>query len=478
MLGGIFVKPCFADRPRDPRVDALAGAAPAPWLTAIRVATLVTTPVVLATPPRSPAFAPLPAGTPAPAITLGGKIVTLWSPRVAVPWAPPPLPPVAAGQMRRTSGAAARLEAAASPFGPPAKSSTGRAMAEQAARGWRDEGREALLKAIGASMSATNLGQVIQQARAEVAVTGANLTAFKDYCRVCTKRGEAHLPITPALMLALAADYVGVRGNQSAGISALLTRVKSYALTTGLWHMSADDETRMRADARFLAGRFPYIVKAAEPITFVEIDMALAWLRKQPRTLWTLQMAAMMTVMHGGLLRGSEATDGHLLACDVVRVFASEESGRGGFFIKLLWRKMAKRNSDERMDSTCIVARTDPKRCPAAALDAYLDAAKLAPLAPLFVGRARDSGRVTDTTGVSYAAFTKDVKFVFQQAGVKNAYSFTGRGFRSGGHTDLYRESEDFELVGLLGGWKSLEAQRLYLRMKRLSFKHLSEVFT
>ena len=40
MLGGIFVKPCFADRPRDPRVDALAGAAPAPWLTAIRVATL------------------------------------------------------------------------------------------------------------------------------------------------------------------------------------------------------------------------------------------------------------------------------------------------------------------------------------------------------------------------------------------------------------------------------------------------------
>lgn len=189
-------------------------------------------------------------------------------------------------------------------------------------------------------------------------------------------------------------------------------------------------------------------------------------------------MATMMTVMHGGLLRGSEATDGHLLSCDVVRVLASEENGRGGFVIKLLWRKMAKKNSDERTDRTCIVARTDPKRCPAAALDAYLDAAKPAPMAPLFVGRARDSGRVTDATGVSYAAFTKYVKFVFQQAGVKNAYSFTGRGFRSGGHTDLYRESEDFELVGLLGGWKSLEAQRLYLRMKRLSFKHLSEVFT
>ena len=380
--------------------------------------------------------------------------------------------------MGRSQGAASRHAAAAGPLGPPARSSTGRALQAAEARGWTSPMRDRLLAAIGEATSASHLGQVIQQARSEVAVTGANLSAWRDYYRVCTLRGEAHLPVTAATLLALAADYVGTRGNQAKGVSGLLSRVKSYALTVGLWHLSPDDETRLRADARFFCGHFPYEVKAAEPITFVEIDLALAWLAKQPPTLWTLQMAAMMTIMHGGLLRGSEATDGHLLTCDVKRVDASNENGRGGYLIALLWRKMSKRNSDERTDSTCVVARTDPKRCPVAALDAYLAAAKQAPSAPLFVARERSSGIVSDAKGVPYATLTKDVRFIFEKAGVKNAYSFTGRGFRAGGHTDLYRESEDFELVGLLGGWKSLEAQRLYLRMKRLSFKHLSEVFS
>ena len=308
-------------------------------------------------------------------------------------------------------------------------------------------------------------------------MSGGNLTAWQDYMRVCTKRNEDYLPVTAAKLLALAADYVCVRGNQAAGVSSLLSRVKTYTLTTGLWHLSADEESRLRGDASHLRGLFPYEKKAAEPITYVEIDSALAWLVKQPRTLWTLQLAAMMTVMHGGLLRGSEATDGHLLVSDVTRVQASVESGRGGVKLDLVWRKMTKRVADTRTDNTCIVAREDTSRCPVAALDAYMAAAGLPPSSPLFVTRAPDSGIVTDASGISYASFTKDVRAVFAKAGVKNAYSFSARGFRSGGHTDLYRESEDFELVGLLGGWKSVEAQRLYLRMKRLSFKHLSEVF-
>lgn len=159
-------------------------------------------------------------------------------------------------------------------------------------------------------------------------------------------------------------------------------------------------------------------------------------------------------------------------------MLASAESGRGGIKLAVVWRKMSKHVWDKREDSTCIVARENTNRCPVAALDAYMAVAGLPPSSPLFVARSPVSGAVTDATGISYAAFTKDVRAIFAKAGVKNAYSFTARGFRSGGHTDLYRESEDFELVGLLGGWRSVEAQRLYLRMKRLSFKHLSEVFT
>jgi hypothetical protein len=371
------------------------------------------------------------------------------------------------------------LAGGAAPVGPPPKSSTGRALAALAARGWHDPKRDEILVAVFApNSSATSLGQFLQQARATGSLSGANLSGWHDYMRVCTKRLEDHLPVTAAKLLALTADYVCVRGNQADGVSSLLSRVKTYALTTGLWHLSADDEARLRGDASHLRRLFPYEKRAAEPITYVEIDTALAWLFKQPRTLWTLQMAAMMTVMHGGLLRGSEATDGHLLVSDVTRVAAAAESGRGGVKLGLVWRKMAKPVWDQRTDNTCIVAREDTSRCPVAALDAYMAAAGLPAASPLFVARDPNSGAVSDATGISYAAFTKDVRSVFAKAGVKNAYSFTARGFRSGGHTDLYRESEDFELVGLLGGWKSVEAQRLYLRMKRLSFKHLSEVFT
>ena len=426
----------------------------------------------------------LPSATSARAL---GVSTLMLGGRPIVPWRPPSPVDVAAtraaapaqasgGAMRRAPGAAAAARRAADGPALRPSSSTGRAVASQEDRGWFNPTRDLILAALKAPTSATHLGQVIQQERAIRSVSGPNRTAWNDYLRVCATRNEESLPITAATLLALAADYVGTRGNQAKGVSSLLSRVKSYAQSTGLWHVSHEDEDRLRKDASFLCAQFPYEVRAAEPITFVELDKALAWLALQERTLWTLQMAAMMTVMHGGLLRGSEAAEGHLLVKDAVRVAASADEGRGGYKLLLAWRKMNKKVNDARVDNTCIVARTSPNRCPVLALDSFLAAAGLSPASPLFVTRDRASGAVTDASGISYDTLTKEVKYIFSQAGVKNAYSFTARGFRSGGHTDLYREAKDFELVGLLGGWRSVESQRLYLRMERLSFRHLSEV--
>lgn len=105
-----------------------------------------------------------------------------------------------------------------------------------------------------------------------------------------------------------------------------------------------------------------------------------------------------------------------------------------------------------------------------------MDAAGLAASAPLFQERDRVTGVVTNAAGFPYRAFSEAVRRLFLLAGVPNAEVYTGRGLRAGGHTDLYREVQDFELIGLLGGWKSSKAQALYLRAHKLNFSFLSEI--
>ncbi len=391
------------------------------------------------------------------------------------------------GPLRREPAAPLKPPAAA-PYGPrpatalppskkvrpPDRSSTGVALASLVARGWADPVRDRIFGAMDRGGSATDLGQMVQRLRAEHATSGVYATAWRDYESVCRARGEATLPLTAAKVLAMAVDYVARRGNQAKGVSALVTRLKAYALTTGVWSMSADDEERMRGDSRFLVGHFPYAVKPAAAITYEELDQALAWLARQPPTDWTRMMRAVMTVMHGGLLRGSETTDGHLLVRDAKRVHASDREGRGGYRLELAWRKKRKLAFDPRDAYTMIVKRDNEARCPVQALDDYLAKARLRPEEPLFVERAR-SGKATGG-GLSYDSLTRQIREVFQAAGVVNAYQFTGRGFRAGGHTDLYREVRDFNLIGLLGGWKDPKSQLLYLRLNCLSFAHLSEL--
>lgn len=102
-------------------------------------------------------------------------------------------------------------------------------------------------------------------------------------------------------------------------MSSLVSRLKAYTLTTGACSMSADVKELMRSDSRFLVGHFPYAVKPAAAITCEELDKAYAWIARQPQNDWTLMMRAVMSVMHGWLLRGSEATGGHLLVRDAGR---------------------------------------------------------------------------------------------------------------------------------------------------------------
>ena len=113
-----------------------------------------------------------------------------------------------------------------------------------------------------------------------------------------------------------------------------------------------------------------------------------------------------------------------------------------------------------------------------ATVQRFIEAAGLgaSPESPLFQERDRVSGAVVAPTGYAYKAFSATVRAVFGEAGVPSAELFTGRGLRAGGTTDLYREIQDFQLIGLLGGWKSPKAQALYLRAHRLSFSFLSEL--
>lgn len=155
----------------------------------------------------------------------------------------------------------------------------------------------------------------------------------------------------------------------------------------------------------------------------------------------------------------------------------SERTSFGGIDLALWWRKMCKQRYDERENGTMIVRREHVLRDTVDAVGRYIKAAGLEgqPDAPLF--QQRDlAGRVIDARGYPYRAFSAAVRETFSAAGVPNAEVYTGRGLRAGGHTDLYKEVQDFQLIGLLGGWKTAKSQALYLRAHRLSFSFLSEI--
>jgi hypothetical protein len=134
-----------------------------------------------------------------------------------------------------------------------------------------------------------------------------------------------------------------------------------------------------------------------------------------------------------------------------------------------------KQRLDPRADGTMIVRRSGELRDTFAAAQSYIHAAGLGPSDVLFPDR-EPSGAVKPVECMPYRKFAESVRAAFRAVGVPNADAYTGRGLRAGGHTDLYREVQDFELIGLLGGWKSARTQALYLRAHKLNFSFLSEI--
>ena len=390
--------------------------------------------------------------------------------------------PVAQSAAGRAPAPGRRLAWSASLSGPPGNSAVGRALAELSAHG-HDDGpkkgaRAAVLAGLRNAGSATELGQLVTRISVSKYGSSQYRTAQRSYERVCLLRGEAPEPLTAMKVVALLTHYVADRGCQSSGLSPLLSRLAGWRLAHGRNWLGHNDLEFVRSQARTLQQLFPYVVTPAEAITWKELDQALAWLARSPG-LWALQLRAMMLLAHDGMLRGSEFCDGHLIVKDLIFVDGSPADGRGGIDLQLFWRKMSRQRHDKRDCSTMIVRRSaNELRDTVATVQRFIEAAGLgaSPESPLFQERDRVSGAVVAPTGYAYKAFSATVRAVFGEAGVPSAELFTGRGLRAGGTTDLYREIQDFQLIGLLGGWKSPKAQALYLRAHRLSFSFLSEL--
>ena len=360
-------------------------------------------------------------------------------------------------------------------LGPPARSPVGRALAELGARRHPAPAeREAILAAVGRrGASATEVGQRVAELSLKRLRGGKYKSAYRAYVRVCLERGEEPEPVTVHKVVTLITEYVAVSGCQSASLSSLLTRLAGYRRGHGMNWLSADEMIHVTAQRNLLKRMFPYCVTPAEAITYEELDTVVRFLRLRPG-LFNMQLIAMMLLGHDGLLRGSEIL--RLLVSDLVFVDPGPTSGRGGIDLALWSRKTGKERLDPRADGTMIVRRTGELRDTFAAVQAYIRDASLGPSDMLFPDRDQASGAVAAADGMPYRKFSEAVRAAFRAAGVPNADAYTGRGLRSGGHTDLYREVQDFELIGLLGGWKSARAQALYLRAHKLNFSFLSAI--
>lgn len=360
-------------------------------------------------------------------------------------------------------------------LGPPAGTPVGDALIELAARGHTaPPERLAILAAVSRpNFSATELGQTVVQLGLSRLRIGKYLSAYRSYCRLCLEHAEEPEPVTVAKIVALITEYVAVSGCQSASMSSLLTRLAGYRRGHGLNWLTPDEIVFVNAQRNLLKRAFPYRVTPAEAITYEELDTAVKYLRERP-SLFNSQLIAMMLLGHDGLLRGSEIL--HLLVRDLEFVEAGPSRGRGGISLALWARKMSKERIDPRADGTMIVRRLGELRDTYAAAQSYISAAGLGPDDALFPDRDPTTGKVTSAEGMPYRKFSEAVRSAFRAAGVPNADAYTGRGLRAGGHTDLYREVQDFELIGLLGGWKSARAQALYLRAHKLNFSFLSEI--
>ena len=390
-------------------------------------------------------------------------------------------PERALGEPARKRPRAAEPTARASGV-PPPNSSTGKALLLLKERGHKkgDKERDEIAKSLRSDASASELGEAAMAIEHRRLLESPQYaTAWRSYAAFCVGRREEPEPPTAAKVLGWCTWYVAERGNQAAGLSGIVTNLKGHRRGTAAAWMPLADEERVRAACKTLEKLFPYTVTPALPITLEVITPVLAFLRgRRQHGLYEKQLCALILLAHGGFLRGIEMVEGRLLWEDIEYTEPSVLTGRGGMSVQLVRRKMEQKKHDPRSCGTMIVARADVDLDPVAAMRAFSAEAKLNPKDPVFQERDPATGAVTRAEGFRYSELTRTLRVIFDLAQIPNADLYTGRGFRAGGHSDAYRESGgDFQLVGMLGGWKSAKAQELYLRLHVLGFQHLSEVF-
>ena len=148
-------------------------------------------------------------------------------------------------------------------------------------------------------------------------------SAWHGYTEACLTYEQMPKPITVDKVAARFYDYVYRKGNSSHSLMGLVSQLKSYARATGLfWPINESNSARLHAHAKTLTQDRPHTVQYAAPVTrtFIAhlakfVDPFGASPNHDDR-----QTLTITAVMHDGMMRGCEATNGALKTGDTHKV--------------------------------------------------------------------------------------------------------------------------------------------------------------
>ena len=351
-----------------------------------------------------------------------------------------------------------------------------------AARGKTPGKQKRLRAALRDATSASDLLAQVRGFRNCDYLEGVYRSAHNSYAKACALIGCSSFTYSMEGLVALACIYVDAWKNKSSGLSDLFTRLNKFAVAAERKWITADEQAELRSIRLMLERQFPCITVGAKALTWVELDPLLA--RLQPRAergdVYAAQVVAMMLLAHECMMRGTEYLERALLVEDIRLVEAGPLSGDGGIIAITYLAKMRKSNHDERDDLRIAVARpTEPHRCARRAMRIYLQLANLKAEDVIFPWRASNGEIKVHKAGereggFTYSQFTALLRKELALAGVKNAEDFVARSMRAGGHTDYAAEGMDVRVIGMVGGWKTAQAQSRYMRLAMAGLKALS----
>lgn len=351
-----------------------------------------------------------------------------------------------------------------------------------AERGKTPYKQKRLRAAIRAATSASELLVKVREFRKNDYLTGVYRSAHNSFARACAVIGCSSLTHSMEGLVALACVYVDAWKYKSSGLSDLFTRLGKFAVAAERTWITVDEQAELRSVRLMLERQFPSITVGAKALTWAELDLLLA--RLQPLAehgdIYAAQVVAMVLLAHECMMRGTEYLERALLVEDLRLVEAGPSSGNGGVIAETFLAKTRQSVHDERDDLRIAAARPEePQHCALRAMKLYLKLAKRAAKDVAFPWRA-SSGETKvpkageQEAGFTYNQFTALLRKELALSGVENAEDFVARSMRAGGHTDYAAEGMDMRVIGMIGGWKTAEAQSRYMRLAMSGLKALS----